>query len=133
MDIRGHCSNVLNVNWSILIPCRSHAYGMDKIMFWSVFTEALHTAAKLNEDNLFYHRSSSFHQTLHTALKSPESEEPSNMEELFQRCYDDDTQRSDRPDHVNFRRLLWKTMEGFVGKAEGRSRELSPLLLRFIK
>ncbi|XP_063970096.1 small subunit processome component 20 homolog [Lytechinus pictus] len=111
---------------------KSHAYGMEKVSFWSVFTEALHSTAELNEDNLFYHRSSSFYQTLHTAPKSIESQ-PSNMEELYHRCYDDDTQRSDRPDHINFRRLLWKAMEGFVAKAEGRSRELSPLLLRFIK
>lgn len=39
---------------------------------------------------------------------------------------------SDRTDFTNFRSLLWKAMNQFPDRVEPRSRELSPLLLRFI-
>lgn len=39
---------------------------------------------------------------------------------------------SERIDHANFRLLLWKAMSTFPDRVEPRSRELSPLLLRFI-
>ena len=38
-----------------------------------------------------------------------------------------------RPDHVNYRQLLWQCMEKFSGLAEGRSRLLVPLLYQFIE
>ena len=40
---------------------------------------------------------------------------------------------SDRTDFTNFRSLLWKAMAQFPDRVEPRSRELSPLLLRFIR
>lgn len=40
---------------------------------------------------------------------------------------------SDRTDFTNFRSLLWKAMNQFPDRVEPRSRELSPLLLRFIR
>lgn len=40
---------------------------------------------------------------------------------------------SDRTDFTNFRSLLWRAMSQFPDRLEPRSRELSPLLLRFIK
>ena len=38
-----------------------------------------------------------------------------------------------RPDHVNFRRLLWKCLSDMTSFAEPRSRILAPLLLQFIE
>lgn len=43
------------------------------------------------------------------------------------------TDCSERLDHTNFRFLLWKALEKFPDRVEPRSRELSPLLLRFIR
>lgn len=40
---------------------------------------------------------------------------------------------SDRTDFTNFRGLLWRGMNKFPDRVEPRSRELSPLLLRFIR
>ena len=38
-----------------------------------------------------------------------------------------------RTDHVNFRLLMWKAMASFPDVAENRSRDIVPLLLRFIR
>lgn len=43
------------------------------------------------------------------------------------------TESNDRLDHTNFRFLLWKALDKFPDRVEPRSRELSPLLLRFIR
>lgn len=40
---------------------------------------------------------------------------------------------NDRTDFTNFRGLLWHAMAQFPERVEPRSRELSPLLLRFIR
>lgn len=39
----------------------------------------------------------------------------------------------ERTDFTNFRGLLWRAMSQFPERVEPRSRELSPLLLRFIR
>lgn len=39
----------------------------------------------------------------------------------------------ERLDHTNFRFLLWRALTKFPERVEPRSRELSPLFLRFIK
>lgn len=39
----------------------------------------------------------------------------------------------ERLDHTNYRFLLWRALMKFPERVEPRSRELSPLLLRFIK
>lgn len=43
------------------------------------------------------------------------------------------TEPNDRTDFPNFRNLLWQSMVQFPDRVEARSRELSPLLLRFIR
>lgn len=43
------------------------------------------------------------------------------------------TEPKERTDFPNFRNLLWKSMVQFSDRVEPRSRELSPLLLRFIR
>lgn len=40
---------------------------------------------------------------------------------------------NDRTDFSNFRSLLWRAMTQFPDRVEPRSRELSPLLLRFLR
>lgn len=43
------------------------------------------------------------------------------------------TDCQERLDHTNFRFLLWRALAKFPERVEPRSRELSPLFLRFIK
>lgn len=43
------------------------------------------------------------------------------------------TNLQERLDHTNFRFLLWRALAKFPERVEPRSRELSPLFLRFIK
>lgn len=43
------------------------------------------------------------------------------------------TDPNERTDFPNFRSLLWRSMAQFPDRIEPRSRELSPLLLRFIR
>lgn len=50
------------------------------------------------------------------------------LEQLKLTCDPDE-----RTDFPNFRSLLWRCMAQFPERVEPRSRELSPLLLRFIR
>lgn len=43
------------------------------------------------------------------------------------------SEADERTDFPNFRSLLWRAMAQFADRVEPRSRELSPLLLRFIR
>ena len=117
------------------LPHRSHAYGLNKSVFWTVYSHALREAAARNESNLFYDRSSLFHQTQHcdANLSQLSESDAADLHDLFSSCYGDASRSEDRPDHSNFRRLLWKSMEGFADKAEGRSRELTPIVLQFMR
>lgn len=52
---------------------------------------------------------------------------------LFLDQLDQTSDASERTDFTNFRSLLWRTMAQVPDRVEPRSRELSPLLLRFIR
>lgn len=52
---------------------------------------------------------------------------------LFLEQLDKTSDPSERTDFTNFRNLLWRTMAQIPDRVEPRSRELSPLLLRFIR
>lgn len=52
---------------------------------------------------------------------------------LFLEQLDQAADPNERTDFTNFRNLLWKAMAQFPERVEPRSRELSPLLLRFIR
>ena len=41
--------------------------------------------------------------------------------------------KNDRPDHINFRSLLWRAMQKFPEKCEPKSRLIAPLLMKFLK
>lgn len=79
---------------------------------------------------------------LHNELEEePKTVTDVGSEEIYQHhvraLYDEQlkcqTCCNERMDHTNFRFLLWKAMSRFAYRVESRSRELSPLLLRFIK
>lgn len=52
---------------------------------------------------------------------------------LYQKQLALKTDCQERLDHTNFRYLLWRALSKFPERVEPRSRELSPLFLRFIK
>lgn len=58
-----------------------------------------------------------------------------DIDDLFASLFNVATgpREDNRTDHVNFRYLLWKTMAEFPGIVELKSRDLVPLLLRFMR
>uniref|UniRef100_A0A670XP62 UTP20 small subunit processome component n=1 Tax=Pseudonaja textilis TaxID=8673 RepID=A0A670XP62_PSETE len=108
---------------------RSHADEMENKLFWKVYYEHLEKAVSFAE------------KELHNELEE-ESKNVTDVgsEEIYQHhvraLYDEQLKCQtccyERTDHTNFRFLLWKAMSRFAYRVESRSRELSPLLLRFI-
>ncbi|XP_053108089.1 small subunit processome component 20 homolog isoform X2 [Hemicordylus capensis] len=107
----------------------SHANEMENKQFWKVYYEHLEKAVYYAE------------QELHNEL---EEEQEGIIETEREKVHEGDigtlyleqlkcqTFCSERMDHANFRLLLWKAMSKFPDRVEPRSRELSPLLLKFI-
>ena len=65
--------------------------------------------------------------------KTESPEDPTDLETIFNTYKAKVASMADRPDHVNFRHLLWKTMHKFPEVCEPMSRVLSPLLFRFLE
>uniref|UniRef100_A0A3B3Y953 Uncharacterized protein n=1 Tax=Poecilia mexicana TaxID=48701 RepID=A0A3B3Y953_9TELE len=121
--------------WDAVIELVSHARGMENKDFWGVYYEHLEMVAELakelgvideDDDNEVEEES------------APQAEpgcdviESGDVGVLFLdrlRLTSDPDERTDFP---NFRDLLWRAMVQFPDRVEPRSRELSPLLLRFV-
>ncbi|KAL7370997.1 hypothetical protein ABVT39_016013 [Epinephelus coioides] len=112
----------------------SHARGMDNKDFWRVYHEHLEMVAGLAEKELLEN------------AEDDEEEEPGLQGEpgcdviesgdvgvLFLEQLKSTSDPNDRTDFPNFRSLLWRCMTQFPERVEPRSRELSPLLLRFVR
>ncbi|XP_066490771.1 small subunit processome component 20 homolog [Tiliqua scincoides] len=107
----------------------SHANEMENKQFWKVYYEHLERAVSYAEGEL------------HNQLEEDQEgfidgEREKGHEGEIRTFYLDQlkfhTCCSERLNHANFRFLLWKAMSKFPDRVEPRSRELSPLLLRFI-
>uniref|UniRef100_A0A8C3M1A3 UTP20 small subunit processome component n=1 Tax=Chrysolophus pictus TaxID=9089 RepID=A0A8C3M1A3_CHRPC len=108
----------------------SHAKEMENKQFWKVFYEHLERAAAYAEmelQNELDEREENIDET--ESEKIPEG----GVGTVFLEQLGTRTDCSERLDHTNFRFLLWKALEKFPDRVEPRSRELSPLLLRFIR
>ncbi|XP_071357681.1 small subunit processome component 20 homolog isoform X2 [Trachinotus anak] len=115
----------------------SHARGMGNKDFWAVYHEHLEMVATLaekelrenDEDDVSCEEEESNHQS-EPGCDIIESGDVGVLflEQLKLTC--DPNERTDFP---NFRSLLWRAMAQFPERVEPRSRELSPLLLRFIR
>ncbi|XP_075712813.1 small subunit processome component 20 homolog [Rhinoderma darwinii] len=107
----------------------SHANQMENKTFWKVFYEHLEKSAAYAEREL---------QDEHKyELKCNQTKDfPGFYAGEIGYLYGDMLKRrtdvNQRTDYTNFRFLLWKAMSLFPDRVEPRSRELSPLLLRFI-
>ncbi|KAM4676012.1 small subunit processome component 20 homolog [Discoglossus pictus] len=106
----------------------SHANEMENKSFWKIFHEHLEKSAvhaeKELQDELKEEAICSPHQGLESCS--------GGVGALYHAMLKLRTEISDRTDYTNFRFLLWKAMSLFPDRVEPRSRELSPLLLRFI-
>ncbi|CAJ1054380.1 small subunit processome component 20 homolog [Xyrichtys novacula] len=116
----------------------THARGMDNKDFWRVFYEHLEMVAGLAEKEL---------QESEEDDDDDDEEEESGLQGepgcdviesgdvgvLFLEQVKLTSNPNERTDFTNFRSLLWRSMAQFPDRVEPRSRELTPLLLRFVR
>eukprot|EP00118_Oscarella_pearsei_P012476 m.92302 g.92302 ORF g.92302 m.92302 type:complete len:2568 (+) comp36728_c0_seq4:63-7766(+) len=107
---------------SIIELIGSHAG--DGTTFWTVFLEELQSAGRratyCPTDDC---QASSNEQTNEDA--------EDEMRTFFRQFFNADGK--ERPDHVNYRLLLWKAMVHFVPLAESKSKDIVPIFLNFIQ
>ncbi|NWI16571.1 UTP20 protein, partial [Crypturellus soui] len=108
----------------------SHANEMENKQFWKVFYEHLERAAVYAEMEL---QNELDEEERSTAEMEKEKIPEGEVRTVFLQQLQVRTDCSERLDHTNFRFLLWKALAKFPDRVEPRSRELSPLLLRFIR
>uniref|UniRef100_A0A671YNT6 UTP20 small subunit processome component n=1 Tax=Sparus aurata TaxID=8175 RepID=A0A671YNT6_SPAAU len=115
----------------------SHAKGMDNKDFWRVYHEHLEMVAGLAEKEL--QEDGEDDDDEKEADSGPSGEQGCDVIEsgdvgvLFLEQLKSSCSPNERTDFINFRSLLWRSMAQFPDRVEPRSRELSPLLLRFIR
>ncbi|XP_007893650.2 small subunit processome component 20 homolog [Callorhinchus milii] len=107
----------------------SHANEMENKTFWQVYYEHLDRAAILTENELKHELGEERDKK---PIQDSERFQLDSSTGLFQDQLDLAISSNDRTQFDNFRFLLWKAMAEFPNRVEPRSRELSPLLLRFI-
>ncbi|XP_062862543.1 small subunit processome component 20 homolog [Trichomycterus rosablanca] len=115
----------------------SHARDMDNKEFWKVYYEHLEMIAGLAEKELQTDDGEEECDQDRSAgqIRGPGTDviASGDVGILFLEQLDEVGSVSDRTDFTNFRGLLWRAMTKFPDRVEPRSRELSPLLLRFIR
>ncbi|KAM9772369.1 small subunit processome component 20 homolog [Syngnathus typhle] len=115
----------------------SHARGMDNKNFWMVYHEHLEKVAGLAEKELQESSSSDdddeAQDTDIQAGPGCDVIESGELGVLFLQQLKSAAEPNERTDFSNFRGLMWRAMTQFPDRVEPRSRELTPLLLRFIR
>ncbi|EHB06649.1 Small subunit processome component 20-like protein [Heterocephalus glaber] len=106
----------------------SHAHGMENKQFWKVYYEHLEKAATHAEKEL----QRDIEEEKPAGDRSWEQTQEGGAGALYQEQLVLQTNCQERLDHTNFRFLLWRALAKFPERVEPRSRELSPLFLRFI-
>ncbi|XP_077399499.1 small subunit processome component 20 homolog [Vanacampus margaritifer] len=121
--------------WDVIIELLgSHAKGMDNKDFWMVYHEHLEKVAVLAEKEL-QEISNDDEVTDMDVQAGPGCDviESGELGVLFLQQLKSSLEPNERTDFSNFRGLMWRSMAQFPDRVESRSRELSPLLLRFIR
>lgn len=118
---------------SVIELIASHAKGMDNKDFWSVYYEQLEMVATLAEKELRDTDDDSDDGSGLVSEPGCDSIESGDVGVLFKQQLRKISESSDRTDFPNFRSLLWRAMSQFPDRVEPRSRELTPLLLRFVR
>ncbi|XP_037315787.2 small subunit processome component 20 homolog isoform X2 [Pungitius pungitius] len=113
----------------------THARGMDNKDFWRVFHEHLEMVAGIAEKELQQSCEEDEDEEATGIEGEPGCDviESGDMGVLFLEQLNLTSNPNERTDFPNFRSLLWRCMTQFPDRVEPRSRELSPLLLRFIR
>uniref|UniRef100_A0A0D9S1D0 UTP20 small subunit processome component n=1 Tax=Chlorocebus sabaeus TaxID=60711 RepID=A0A0D9S1D0_CHLSB len=106
----------------------SHAHEMENKQFWKVYYEHLEKAATHAEKEL----QNDMTDEKSIGDESWEQTQEGNVGALYHEQLALKTDCRERLDHTNFRFLLWRALTKFPERVEPRSRELSPLFLRFI-
>ncbi|TKC38178.1 hypothetical protein EI555_014739, partial [Monodon monoceros] len=107
----------------------SHAREMENKQFWKVYHEHLEKAATHAEKEL---QNDTRDEERSIGDASWEQTQEGNVGTLYHEQFALKTDLQERLDHTNFRFLLWRALAKFPERVEPRSRELSPLFLRFI-
>ncbi|XP_035875363.1 small subunit processome component 20 homolog isoform X2 [Phyllostomus discolor] len=107
----------------------SHAHEMENKKFWKVYYEHLENAATHAEKEL---QNDMGDEETSSGGESWEQTQEGDVGALYLEQLALRTNCQERLDHTNFRFLLWKALAKFPERVEPRSRELSPLFLRFI-
>ncbi|XP_010355507.2 small subunit processome component 20 homolog [Rhinopithecus roxellana] len=106
----------------------SHAHEMENKQFWKVYYEHLEKAATHAEKEL----QNDMTDEKSVGDESWEQTQEGDVGTLYHEQLALKTDCRERLDHTNFRFLLWRALTKFPERVEPRSRELSPLFLRFI-
>uniref|UniRef100_A0A673V8U6 UTP20 small subunit processome component n=1 Tax=Suricata suricatta TaxID=37032 RepID=A0A673V8U6_SURSU len=106
----------------------SHAHEMDNKQFWKVYYEHLEKAAIHAEKEL----QNDVRDEKSIGDECWEQPQEGDVGALYHEQLELKTDCQERLDHTNFRYLLWRALAKFPERVEPRSRELSPLFLRFI-
>ncbi|XP_033076799.1 small subunit processome component 20 homolog isoform X2 [Trachypithecus francoisi] len=106
----------------------SHAHEMENKQFWKVYYEHLEKAATHAEKEL----QNDMTDEKSVGDESWEQTQEGDVGALYHEQLALETDCRERLDHTNFRFLLWRALTKFPERVEPRSRELSPLFLRFI-
>ncbi|XP_004675815.1 PREDICTED: small subunit processome component 20 homolog isoform X2 [Condylura cristata] len=106
----------------------SHAHEMENKQFWKVYYEHLEKAATHAEKELQNDRRDEKSGRDESWEQTPEGE----VGALYSKQLALKTDCQERLDYTNFRFLLWRALAKFPERVEPRSRELTPLFLRFI-
>uniref|UniRef100_W5LP94 UTP20 small subunit processome component n=1 Tax=Astyanax mexicanus TaxID=7994 RepID=W5LP94_ASTMX len=127
--------------WEAVIDLiTSYARDMDNKEFWKIFYEHLELVAGLAENELQAEDEEDDDEagdqskvSFGTREQGMDVIESGDVGVLFLEQLEQTSSPNDRTDFTNFRSLLWKAMAKFPDRVEPRSRDLSPLLLRFIR
>lgn len=107
----------------------SHAHEMENKQFWKVYYEHLEKAATHAEKEL---QNELTDEEKSIGDENWEQTQEGDVGALYHAQLALKTDCWERLDHTNFRFLLWRALAKFPERVEPRSRELSPLFLRFI-
>ncbi|KAK3096539.1 hypothetical protein FSP39_001125 [Pinctada imbricata] len=99
-----------------------HAQGLDKNVFWELWKSNLELAAEKSEE---------FLRPVDDTTEQLDVADDSTSHNLIT-DWMKSVEENDKPDFVNFRMQLWKSMQLFPEKCEPRSRDVVPIFFNFL-
>ncbi|XP_028810161.1 small subunit processome component 20 homolog [Denticeps clupeoides] len=124
--------NFRNLWDSVIDLLVTHAREMDNKDFWKVYYEHVQMVAVLAEKELLGDDEDVEGVVDGSPNSGRDVAKSGDVGVLFLHHLDQAEDSDERTDFTNFRNLLWRAMALFPERVEPRSRELTPLVLRFI-